>query len=90
MTDTSEKPNYLPIAVEVEEGRVYPWCSCGKSKTQPFCDRQDCGDKCIEFKAELTETLHFCACKLTKDPPLCDGSHAKLLMEMVKKRQQKS
>ena len=26
------------IAVEVEEGKSYYWCSCGKSSKQPFCD----------------------------------------------------
>ena len=27
-----------PVAVEVEEGKIYWWCACGRSKTQPFCD----------------------------------------------------
>ena len=27
-----------PIAVEVEEGKSYWWCTCGKSAKQPFCD----------------------------------------------------
>ena len=79
---------YLPIAVDVEEGEVYRWCRCGRSQTQPFCDREQCEG--LDFKAELTETLWFCACKLTKDPPLCDGSHAILLRDLVKKRQKKS
>ena len=26
------------IAVEVEKGKSYYWCSCGKSSKQPFCD----------------------------------------------------
>ena len=26
------------IAVEVEKGKSYYWCACGKSKNQPFCD----------------------------------------------------
>ena len=26
------------IAVDVEEGKSYYWCSCGKSSNQPFCD----------------------------------------------------
>ena len=25
-------------AVEVESGKNYYWCSCGKSGKQPFCD----------------------------------------------------
>ena len=27
-----------PIRVEVEEGKSYFWCVCGKSQKQPFCD----------------------------------------------------
>ena len=26
------------IAVDVEQGKSYYWCSCGKSSKQPFCD----------------------------------------------------
>ena len=27
-----------PIPVEVEAGKTYYWCSCGKSAKQPLCD----------------------------------------------------
>jgi CDGSH-type Zn-finger protein len=27
-----------PISVEVEAGKSYFWCACGRSATQPFCD----------------------------------------------------
>ena len=27
-----------PIAIEVEKGKSYYWCACGRSKKQPFCD----------------------------------------------------
>ena len=26
------------LAIEVEQGKSYYWCSCGKSSKQPFCD----------------------------------------------------
>ena len=26
------------IVVNVEQGKSYYWCSCGKSSKQPFCD----------------------------------------------------
>jgi len=76
----------FPIAVDVEEGKTYHWCGCGKSKSQPFCDRKGC-DKSVLFHAEINETLYFCACKHTKDPPLCDGSHAQLLRKMIHNQQ---
>ena len=27
-----------PYAVDVEAGRDYFWCRCGRSASQPFCD----------------------------------------------------
>ena len=27
-----------PEGVDVEAGKYYWWCACGRSKTQPFCD----------------------------------------------------
>lgn len=86
MKKKTAQPQFFPIAYEVEEGRTYYWCSCGKSKTQPLCDRMDCGDKAIPYHGELTETVYFCGCKKTNDPPLCDGSHAKVLMEYLKNK----
>jgi len=32
-----------PIPVEVEAGKSYFWCSCGKSESQPFCDGSQMG-----------------------------------------------
>ncbi|CZG27835.1 TPA: CDGSH iron-sulfur domain-containing protein [Legionella pneumophila] len=87
--NNSEFKHLFPIAVEVTEGKTYVWCGCGKSKTQPFCDKGNCGDKAVSFIAELTEDVYFCNCKQTKSPPFCDGSHAKILLEVVKKRQNK-
>lgn len=26
-----------PVEIELEPGKLYSWCQCGKSKTQPFC-----------------------------------------------------
>ncbi|MBL7480047.1 CDGSH iron-sulfur domain-containing protein [Legionella bononiensis] len=85
--DDSKYKDLFPIAVEVQQGQEYYWCSCGESTKPPFCDKDDCGQKSIYYLADLTEDLHFCNCKQTKNPPLCDGSHAKLLLEIVNKRQ---
>ena len=69
-----------PIAVDVEAGKEYWWCSCGKSENQPFCDGSHSGTEFapVPYKAEESKQLWFCACKHTGNIPLCDGSHSKL------------
>ncbi len=66
-----------PIPVEVEAGKSYFWCSCGKSGSQPFCDgsHKDTEFTPVKYDAEESKKLFFCACKATKGQPLCDGSH---------------
>ncbi len=57
------------IAVDVEQGKTYFWCSCGKSSKQPFCDGSHNGTEFnpVVYKAELTKKMFFCACKLTNN-----------------------
>lgn len=66
-----------PYLVEVQEGKVYSWCACGRSKKQPFCDGSHEGTehRPVTFRAERTETVLLCGCKQTSDAPFCDGSH---------------
>ena len=67
------------IAVDLEQGKSYFWCSCGKSSKQPFCDgsHKGTGFKPLVYKAEFTKKMFFCACKQTNDQPFCHGSHNK-------------
>ena len=67
------------IAVYVEEGKSYYWCSCGKSSKQPFCDGSHKSSEFnpVVYKAEATKKMFFCACKQTNNQPFCDGSHNK-------------
>ena len=69
-----------PYATEVEEGKTYYWCACGRSKQQPFCDgsHQGTGFEPVAFTAEKTATVYLCGCKHTAKPPYCDGTHQKL------------
>lgn len=69
-----------PIAIDVEAGKSYWWCACGKSQKQPFCDGSHKGSDFVptEYKAEKDGKAFFCACKHSSKQPLCDGSHAKL------------
>jgi CDGSH-type Zn-finger protein len=69
-----------PIAIDVQAGRSYFWCSCGKSKRQPFCDGAHKGSEFTptEYKATETTKVWFCACKRSAKGVLCDGSHKAL------------
>ena len=63
---------------ELEEGRNYFWCRCGRSRTQPFCDGRHQGTdfRPVRYKATTKgEEVLFCGCKHTTTPPFCDGSH---------------
>lgn len=66
-----------PISVEVEVGKSYFWCACGRSATQPFCDgaHKGSGIVPVKYTATASRAVYFCACKATKKAPLCDGSH---------------
>ena len=69
-----------PIPVEVEAGKTYFWCACGRSAKQPFCDgsHKDTGLEPMRWEAPESRKVFFCACKQTDNSPLCDGSHKAL------------
>lgn len=71
--------NKFPYVSELEAGE-YWWCSCGKSKNQPFCDGSHKGSEFNPVKFELTEKtkVFLCGCKHTATPPFCDGTHKNL------------
>ena len=66
-----------PYPVDVEEGKKYFWCACGKSNRQPFCDgsHEGTGMTPMTWTAPASKKMFFCGCKHTKGAPLCDGSH---------------
>ncbi|MFT5210714.1 MAG: CDGSH-type Zn-finger protein [Flavobacterium sp.] len=68
-----------PFGVEVESGKSYFWCACGKSQNQPLCDgsHSDTSIVPVKWTAEETKKVFFCGCKATAAQPLCDGSHNK-------------
>ena len=70
-------PQKSPYGVDVEAGKSYFWCSCGKSAKQPFCDgsHADTEFTPVKYEAQGSKKLFFCGCKFTKGQPLCDGSH---------------
>ena len=53
------KPNIAqkaPFPVQVEEGKSYSWCTCGKSEKQPFCDGAHKGTDFLPLRYKAAET----------------------------------
>lgn len=69
-----------PMGVDVEAGRTYWWCRCGRSARQPFCDGSHKGSDIAPLKYDAAQDgkVWFCCCKQTASEPLCDGSHKRL------------
>jgi CDGSH iron-sulfur domain-containing protein 3 len=76
-SDTPHIAQKAPFPVEVEAGKSYFWCACGRSSKQPFCDGSHKETKFspIKVTAEETKTLWFCGCKQSAKAPFCDGTH---------------
>ena len=69
-----------PYAMNVEAGRKYFWCACGRSANQPYCDgsHKVTSLSPIAFTATKGEQVWLCGCKATAGQPFCDGTHKKL------------
>ena len=70
MLETVKKNS--PYSINVEEGKSYYWCSCGKSANQPFCDGSHKGSEFVplKFEANTSKAVFFCGCKETENAPL--------------------
>ncbi len=69
-----------PFPVEVEAGKTYFWCACGRSARQPFCDgsHKVTGLTPVKFTAEESKRVFLCGCKSSARQPFCDGTHKAL------------
>ncbi|KNE56767.1 hypothetical protein AMAG_02543 [Allomyces macrogynus ATCC 38327] len=84
-------PFYGPcITRSLKPGETKKWCTCGLSKSQPWCDGSHRG---TEFKPlvwkvpDTPQTIYdICNCKYTKKPPLCDATHMSCPMDVYKRQ----
>jgi len=53
-----------PILEELDAGKSYFWCACGRSKSQPFCDGSHTGTvfSPVKYEAAQSEKVFFCCC----------------------------
>jgi len=66
-----------PALVELETGRNYAWCACGRSSNQPWCDGSHKGSGIVPtvFQVDESKKYAMCNCKHSSTPQFCDGSH---------------
>ena len=61
----------IPANIHLEKNKKYFWCSCGRSKNQPFCDGSHVGTNLSpkEFIAGPQENFHFASVNLRRTRP---------------------
>jgi CDGSH-type Zn-finger protein len=76
-----------PAQVNLLKGQEYHFCTCGKSKSQPFCDGSHAGTPFTPrvIVSEEDGEVWLCACKHTRNTPYCDGTHKQFSDDMVGK-----
>ena len=77
---TPEIPAKSPFAVDVQAGKDYWWCSCGRSANQPFCDgsHKGTGFTPVKYTAATDGKVWLCGCKHSAKAPMCDGTHSRI------------
>lgn len=74
-----------PVKVDLSKGQEYHFCTCGRSKSQPFCDGSHVGSGFTPkvIVPDDDGEAWFCACKHTGNSPYCDGTHKKFTADQV-------
>jgi CDGSH-type Zn-finger protein len=80
MNDAPRIAQKGPYRIEVEAGKTYFWCACGRSASQPFCDgsHKVTTIRPVKYTAERNAAVFFCGCKHSGSKPVCDGTHKTL------------
>ena len=81
MSEMPEIGGRAPLPIEVEAGKSYWWCACGRSQKQPFCDGSHKVHDFtpIEFKAPKSPRRCGSApASAPRKSRMCDGTHKTL------------
>uniref|UniRef100_A0A8R1TZ54 Iron-binding zinc finger CDGSH type domain-containing protein n=1 Tax=Onchocerca volvulus TaxID=6282 RepID=A0A8R1TZ54_ONCVO len=90
LPDTGKVSSTLPTRAVLKKDKIYAWCSCGYSGTQPLCDGSHLhyyiptNLRPVRFIPDKDMEVWFCNCKQTKTRPFCDGSHRKVSAKLEK------
>jgi len=76
-----------PVKVNLTKGQEYHFCTCGRSKSQPFCDGSHVGTSFASkvIVSDEDDEAYLCACKHTGNAPYCDGAHKQFSSDEVGK-----
>jgi methylamine---glutamate N-methyltransferase subunit C len=76
-----------PAKVSLAKADEYFFCSCGRSKSQPFCDGSHVGTTFTpkSFVAQEDGDAYLCSCKYSANQPFCDGTHKQFTDEKIGK-----
>jgi glutamate synthase domain-containing protein 2/CDGSH-type Zn-finger protein len=74
-----------PVKVNLSKGQEYHFCTCGRSRSQPFCDGSHAGTGFTPsvIVSEEDQEAYLCACKHTNNAPFCDGTHGRFSDDQV-------
>jgi len=74
-----------PVKVNLVKGQEYHFCTCGRSRSQPFCDGSHVGTEFAPrvIVSDQDQEAYLCACKHTRNAPFCDGTHARFTDDQV-------
>jgi glutamate synthase domain-containing protein 2/CDGSH-type Zn-finger protein len=74
-----------PAKVNLSKGQEYHFCTCGRSRSQPFCDGSHAGTGFTPrvIVSDEDQEAYLCACKHTNNAPFCDGTHARFTDDQV-------
>ena len=74
---------FFPYNVYLQKGKMYFWCACGISPTNPFCDfscnKLATRNRPIYFNVNESKYYKLCTCKMSPDAPFCNGTHREVV-----------